>query len=199
MANPTPLFNRVGYVVMLAGSVLIAMHFSTAFPLAAIAVWILGFDMLRVSVGWNWSRSAARPTVPEEFKRLLMQDFLGPKVWAAVIAALLFWFFRRVPIDTWELAVYILGLSVISGALREWRLRSTEHAVKARAIQTVLAAWALCSALYSLSRPLHVVDLYGFLYRYWLMIPLGLLGEYALYQAILRHPARSEKLMDAED
>jgi hypothetical protein len=31
------------------------------------------------------------------------------------------------------------------------------------------------------------------------MLPLGLLGAYAMHQAVLRHPVRSEQLMDAED
>ena len=199
MANPTSLFNRVGYIVILAGSVLVAMHFSKAFPLAAIGGGILGFDMLRVGIGWNWSRTAAKETVTEEFRRLLLHDFLGVKVWGAVIAALLFWILRNSPMDIVQLTVYILGLSSLSGALREWRLRSVEHAPKARAVHTVLGAWALYSALYSMSTPFHMVDLYGFLYRYWLMVPLGLLGEYWLYQAIVRYPARSEKLMDADD
>ena len=199
MASPTPLFNRVAYVAMLAGSVLLAMYFSVVFPLAAIALWIVGFDMLRVGIGWNWSRSATKETVPEEFKRLLMQDLLGPKVWGAIIAVALFWVVRNSPMNILQLAVYILGLSVLSGALREWRLRAEKHAPKATAVHLVLFLWALTSALYTTSPSLNLVDLYGFLFHYWLMLPLGLLGAYVMYEAVRRNPVRSEKLMDADD
>ena len=199
MASPTPLFNRVAYVAMLAGSVLLAMYFSVVFPLAAIALWIVGFDMLRVGIGWNWSRSAAKETVPEEFKRLLIQDLIGPKAWGAIIAVVLFWIVRNSPMNILQLAIYILGLSLLSGALREWRLRSKKEAPKARAVVFVLFLWALYSANRSISSALPVVDLFGFLHRYWLMLPLGLLGAYFLYQAVRLHPVRSEQLMDADE
>ena len=44
-----------------------------------------------------------------------------------------------------------------------------------------------------------MVDLFGLLFHYWLMLPLGLLGAYVLYQAVRLHLVRSERLMDADD
>lgn len=199
MANPTPLFNRVAFMVFLAGFLLLEMYAFEALPIAAIAFWILGFDGLRISVGWNWSRSAAKSTVGEEFKRLLKQDLAGWKVLGAAVAVLLFWFLQRTPIDLLQLVVFVLGFSLVSGALREWRLRSEAVAPKAKALQLILFLWAMFNAIPQKFHPLPAVDLYGFLFRYWLMLPLGVLGAYAMYQAVLHHPVRSEKFMDADD
>jgi hypothetical protein len=118
MANPTPLFNRVGFMVFLAGLLLFEAYAFEVLPVAAIAFWILSFDGIRASVGWNWSRTAARPTVTAEFQRLLKQDLAGWKLLGAVAAVLLFWFLRKAPVNIPQILVFVLGLSLVSGALR---------------------------------------------------------------------------------
>lgn len=199
MANPTPLFNRVAFIVFLAAIPLAYAYNDETLPFAAIAFWILGFDAIRVSVGWNWSRSAAKEKVRKEFGRLLIEDLVGWKVIGAFFAVLLCWLLHRPTIDVPRIVVFVLGLSAVSGALREWRLRSEKEAKRARAVVFVLFFWALYSANRSISSALPVVDLFGFLHQYWLMFPLGLLGAYVLYQAVRIHPVRSERLMDADD
>ena len=199
MANPTPLFNRVAFIIILAGVLLVDVYLYPTLPVAAIAFWMLGFDGLRVSVGWNWSRSAAKPTVAAEFQRLMVQDLAGWKMLGAVTALLIFWLLHRVPINIPQVLVFVLGLSLVGGALREWRLRSASAAPKAKAVETVLQLWALVNMVPQKNHPLPAIDLYGFLHHYWLMLPLGVLAAYAMYQAILRYPVRSEKLMDAYD
>lgn len=199
MPNPTPLFNRVAFIVFLAAAVLLYVYFDAALPIAAIAFWIFGFDAIRTSVGWNWSRSAAKKNLGDEFKRLLVQDLLGWKVLGALLAVLLSWVLHRPPVDIPRLGVFVLGLSLVSGALREWRLRSEKETPKAKAVVFVLLFWALYSANTSISSALPVVDLFGLLFHYWLMLPLGLLGAYVLYQAVRLHLVRSERLMDADD
>ncbi|MBK8581815.1 MAG: hypothetical protein IPL86_08275 [Flavobacteriales bacterium] len=199
MANPTPPFNRVAFIVLVAAALLLYTYFAQALPIAGIAFWVFGYDTIRVSVGWNWSRSAAKPSVPEELKRLLVQDLAGWKILGAFLAMLLFWLLRKVPVDVPRLVVFVAGLSVVSGAIREWRLRSVEQAPRAKAIGFVLMFWALYSAASQTGAALQPVDLFGYLFHYWLMIPLGLLGVYAMYQAVRQHLVRSEVLMDADD
>jgi hypothetical protein len=199
MANPTPLFNRVAFIVFLAAALLLFVYSDATLPIAAIAFWILGFDAIRTSVGWNWSRNAAKENVGEEFKRLLVQDLVGWKLLGAFLIVLINWALHRSPVDIPRLVVFVLGLSVASGALREWRLRSEKEAPKAKAVVFVLLFWALYSANASIASALPVVDLFGFLFRYWLMLPLGLLGAFVLYQAVRLHLRRSERLMDADD